>query len=177
MTAAYLSPDKERVQEKIRAIAPKPGQTALGDGLALGIDMAQSIPNRKKVVILLSDGVSNAGVISPDEAAGYARAAHIQVFTVGMGSSHPEVIGTDWLGNPQYTRLDEATLQAIAEETGGKYFRSVDERTLSEIYANLNREITREKEEVSVAWVFIIGAIILLSLEIWLRYGRGRIIQ
>ena len=58
------------------------GQTAIGDGLALGIDMAISIPNKKKVIILLSDGVNNAGVISPDEAIAFAQSNDIQVNVV-----------------------------------------------------------------------------------------------
>ena len=57
---AYLSEDKDRVQEKIAAIAPRSGETAIGDGLALAVDMAQSEPNKKSVIILLSDGVNNA---------------------------------------------------------------------------------------------------------------------
>lgn len=176
-TAAYLSPDKDRVREKLAGVTPRSGQTAIGDGLALAIDMAQSIPNKKNVVILLSDGVNNAGVISPDEAVRYANAANIQVFTVGMGSNQPVVLGYDWLGNPQYAQLDEATLQAIAEKTGGKYFKSVDDRTLNEIYGSLNREITREKEETSIRNIFFAGALVLLCIEFYLRYGRGRVIQ
>lgn len=175
-TAAYISPDKDRVAEKIRAVSPKTGQTALGDGLALGIDMAQSIPNRKKVVILLSDGVSNAGVVTPEEAAAFAKDAGIQVFTVGLGSEQPVVIGYDWLGTPQYAELDEATLQAIAAGTGGKYFRSVDETTLSQIYGSLSQEIRREKEDTSVKDIFIAAAIVLLCAGLYLRYGRGRIL-
>ncbi|MFA6331608.1 MAG: VWA domain-containing protein [Methanoregula sp.] len=176
-TAAYLSPDKDRVREKLAAVAPKSGQTAIGDGLALAIDMAKSIPNRKSVVILLSDGVNNAGVISPDEAITFAKASAIQVYTVGLGSSEPVVLGYDWLGNPQYAQLDEATLQSIAEKTGGKYFKSVDGQTLTEIYGSLNQQITRETEETSIKDLFIAGALVLLCIELWLRYGRGRIIQ
>jgi Ca-activated chloride channel family protein len=56
-TAAYLSPDKERVLQRLSAIGPKTGQTALGDGLTLAVEMADSLPNARKVVILLSDGV------------------------------------------------------------------------------------------------------------------------
>lgn len=176
-TVAYLSPDKERVRDKLSSVSAKSGQTAIGDGLALAIDMAKSIPNRKSVVILLSDGVNNAGVISPDEAVTFAKSAGIQVYTVGMGSSEPVVLGYDWFGNPQYAQLDEATLQSIASQTGGKYFKSVDGQTLREIYGSLNQQITREKEETSIKNVFIFGALVLLILELWLRYGRGRIIQ
>jgi len=176
-TAAYLSPDKDRVREKLNAVAARPGQTAIGDGLALAIDMAQSIPNRKNVVILLSDGVNNAGVITPDEAVTFAKDAKIQVFTVGLGSAQPTVLGYDWMGNPQYAELDEATLRSIAEKTGGKFFKSVDDKTLTEIYGGLNQEIKREKEETSIKDLFLCAGLILLLLELYLRYGRGRIIQ
>ncbi|EHQ34475.1 vWA domain-containing protein [Methanoplanus limicola] len=176
-TASYLTPDKERVIENLNDIMSKDGATAIGDGLALGINMADSIPNQKKVVILLSDGVNNAGVISPQEAEAYAKESNIQVFTIGMGSNQPVVLGYDWFGNPQYAELDEATLQEIADSTGGKYFKSVDDRTLSDIYSSLNSEIKREKEDTSIAFVFYIISAVLLLGEIYIRYGRGRIIQ
>lgn len=176
-TAGYLSPDKNRVIEKLRNIEPRTGRTALGDGLAMGIDMAESIPNRKKVVILLSDGVNNAGVITPAEAEQFAKSKGIQVFTIGLGSEQPAIMGYDWFGNPQYAELDEKTLRAIAQETGGKYYKSVNDRTLTEIYSNLNKEIKREKEETSIRNIFFIAAIISLLAELYLRYGRTRIIQ
>ncbi len=176
-TAAYLSPDKDRVRQKLAAIAPKPGQTAIGDGLTLAIDMARSVPNKKSVVILLSDGVNNTGMVTVDEAIKGAKDANIQVFTVGLGSAQPVVIGYDWLGNPQYADLDEATLRSIAENTGGRYFKSVDGQTLSEIYAGLNNEIVREPEETSIRDFFFAGSLILILIELFLRYGRGRIIQ
>jgi Ca-activated chloride channel family protein len=175
-TAAYLSPDKDRVRQKLAAVTPKPGQTAIGDGLTLAIDMARSIPNKKSVVILLSDGVNNTGMVTVDEAVAVAQDANIQVFTVGLGSAGPVVIGYDWMGKPQYAELDETTLRAIAEKTGGKYFKSVDGQTLSDIYRGLNKEIVHEQEETSVKDFFIAGALLLLVLELLLRYGRGRII-
>jgi Ca-activated chloride channel homolog len=176
-TAAYLGPDKDHVRQKLAAIAPRPGQTALGDGLALAIDMAQSVPDKRSVVILLSDGVNNAGTTTPDEAIALAKTAGIQVFTVGLGSADPVVIGYDFTGNPQYADLDETTLRNISEETGGHYFRSVDEKTLSAIYRNLNTDIVREPEETSIREIFFAGAIVLLLIELFLRYGPGRVIQ
>jgi Ca-activated chloride channel family protein len=175
-TAAYLSPDKDRVRQKLAAVTPKPGQTAIGDGLMLAIDMARSIPNKKSVVVLLSDGVNNTGMVTVDEAIAVAKDANIQVFTVGLGSAQPVVIGYDWLGKPQYAELDEATLRSVAEKTGGRYFKSVDGQTLSDIYSGLNKEIAREQEETSVKDYVIAGALILMLLEFFLRFGRGRII-
>ncbi len=176
-TASYLSPYKERVISKLKNIAPKEGKTAIGDGLSLGIDMATSIPNKKKVVILLSDGVNNAGVISPAEAVAFAKANKIQVHTIGLGSEGKVILGYDWFGNPQYAELDEATLQGIAEATGGNYFKSVDTKTLDEIYRNISEKIEREKEETSIKdWLFL-SALIVLLIQLYLRYGRKRIIQ
>ncbi len=176
-TAAYLSPFKDKVIEKLRSIAPRDGKTAIGDGLSLGIDMATSIPNKKKVVILLSDGVNNAGVISPAEAIAFAKANDIQVHTIGMGSDEQVVLGYDWFGRPQYAELDEKTLKAIAKETGGKYFKSVDDNTLDEIYKDISQDIEREKEEVSIKDWFFLAALLTLLIYMYLRYGGKRVIQ
>ncbi|MBS3778059.1 MAG: VWA domain-containing protein [Candidatus Thermoplasmatota archaeon] len=177
-TAAYLSPYKENVIEKLRGVVAKDGKTAIGDGLALGIDMASSIPNKKKVVILLSDGVNNAGVITPEQAVEFANLENIQVYSIGMGSEGKVVIGHNpWTGNPIYAELDEATLQMIAQETGGEYFKSVDGGTLDNIYENIGENIEREKEETNIEDWFFLAAIISLVIQFYLRYGKGRIIQ
>ena len=176
-TASYLSPFKERVIEKLRNIKRKDGQTAIGDGLSLGIDMAISIPNKKNVVILLSDGVNNAGVISPDKAIEFAISNNIQVYAIGMGSSGQVVLGYDWFGRPQYAELDEGTLIKIAESTGGKYFKSVDSKTLGDIYSNISDDIQREKEETNIKDWFFFFALVVLLIQMYLRYGKGRIIQ
>ena len=176
-TAAFLSPHKDRVIALLAGIAPREGQTAIGDGLSLGVEMATSIPNKKKVVILLSDGVSNAGVISPAEAVAFARANSIQVHAVGLGSDEDVVLGYDVFGRPQFAELDEATLQAIADRTGGRYFKSVDAQTLDEIYAEIGGEIEREEEETDVSrWLFA-AALAVFGAQVYMRYGRGRVIQ
>jgi len=176
-TAAYLSPNKDKVLEKLSNIAPTNGETAIGDGLSLGIDMATSIQNQKKVVILLSDGVSNAGVISTSEAISFAKSNNIQVYTVGLGSKGKTLVGYDFFGSPQYAELDENTLKSIADKTGGKYFKSVDIKTLNEIYQNISSDIKRETEETNIKDWFFIAALGFFFLQFYLRYGRGRIIQ
>ncbi|MGK0209015.1 MAG: Ca-activated chloride channel family protein [Patescibacteria group bacterium] len=176
-TASYLSPFKEKVSEKIKSIQLKQGKTAIGDGLALGIDMATSIPNKKKVVILLSDGVNNAGVISPNEAIQFAKDNSIQVYTVGMGSNTPTVLGYDWYGNPQYAELDESTLKLIAQNTNAKYFKSVDEETLEDVYKNISEEIEREEEETNIKDFFITLALLLFLVQLYFYYGKKRIIS
>jgi Ca-activated chloride channel family protein len=176
-TAAYLSPYKEKVAEKLKAVTQREGRTAIGDGLSLAVDMADSIPNKKKVIILLSDGVSNAGVVSPQEAAVFAKTSKIQVYSVGMGSADKTVLGYDWFGNPQYAELDESTLQQIAQITGGKYYKSVDTDTLDEVYDNIGKDIKREKEETSIAKWFFLAALLVLLAEMYVRYGAKRIVQ
>ncbi len=176
-TAAYLSPYKDRVLEKLRSIEAKEGKTAIGDGLAMGIDMASSIPNKKKVVILLSDGVNNAGVVSPELAIQYAQANNIQVYCIGMGSEGKVILGNDWFGNPIYAELDEQTLKNIAEQTGGQYFKSVSTSTLDNIYENIGENIEREPEETNIKDWFFVAAITLILIQFYYRYGKGRIIQ
>jgi Ca-activated chloride channel homolog len=176
-TAAYLSPSKGNVIDKLEAISPKQGRTAIGDGLLLGIDMATSIPNKRNVVILLSDGVNNDGVVQPAEAVSFAKSAQIQVNTIGMGSDGQAIIGYDMFGRPQYAELDEATLQAIAEQTGGMYYKSVDEKTLADIYSRISEDIEREKEDTSIKSLLIFSAILSLALEFYIRHGRYRILS
>ena len=176
-TAAYLSPYKEKVLDKLRSITLREGQTAIGDGLSMGVDMASSIPNKKKVVILLSDGVNNAGVISPEEAIQFSKQNKIQVYTVGMGSEEPVILGYDWFGRAQYAELDEETLKKIATETGGKYFKSVDKNTLDRIYKNIGQDIKREKEETNIKEWFFFSALMLFLIELYLRYSGKRVIQ
>ena len=176
-TAAYLSPYKDKVIEKLQDILPRDGQTAIGDGLSLGIDMAISVPNKQKVVILLSDGVSNAGVITPGEAIAFAKSNDIQVYTIGLGSENKVILGYDFFGRAQYADLDETTLKAIAENTGGKYFKSIDSETLENIYKNISKDIKREQEDTSIKdWLFA-TSLGLFLVQIYMRYGKGRIIQ
>ncbi|RLG29168.1 aerotolerance regulator BatA [Methanosarcinales archaeon] len=175
-TAAYLTPYKDKALEKLKTIEPRQGKTAIGDGLALAIDMATSIPNKKKVVILLSDGVNNAGVVSPAEAVQFAKTKKIQVNTVGMGSVEPVALGYDFFGRPQYAELDETTLKAIATETGGRYYKSVDDKTLDEIYSGISQKIKRVREETSVKDWFFGAALVVLLVYLYLIYGKYRII-
>jgi len=139
--------------------------------------MATSIPNKKRIVILLSDGENNAGVISPAESIEFAKTNEIQVYTIGIGSEEPVVLGYDFFGRPQYANLDEETLQRIAQQTEGQYFKAVDENTLQEIYKNIPETIKREEEFTSVKDYFIALGGILILIGFYLRYFGKRILQ
>ena len=112
-TISYLSPDKQKTINAVSSIQQGQGATAIGDGLSLGIDMSSSIPDKKSIVILLSDGVHNSGFVTPDEAIAYAKANNVQIHTIGLGSVEPVYLRDDIYGEPQYAELDEETLMKI----------------------------------------------------------------
>lgn len=175
-TPAYLSPDRGRVIEKLDLIEAGEDSTAIGDGLALAVDMAVSLPGRKGIVVLLSDGESNSGYISPASATEFAKEKDVLVYTVALGSDEPVLVSYDWANNPGYATVNEDVLREIAENTGGEFFRSVDEKTLEEIYSGLDEEILRETKDTPVGWIFILASGIVLVVEYLIRYGRRRLI-
>lgn len=171
-SASFFTALKERTLSKLASVQANDGRTAIGDGLALAVDMVTSVPNKKKVIILLSDGVSNSGIISPDEAIEFAKANDIQVYTIGMGSEEKTILGYDFFGRPQYAELDESTLIKIAESTGGKYFKAVDDATLNKIYEGISNDIEREKEDTSIKNWFIALAMFTIIVELYIRYSK-----
>ncbi|HBO58936.1 MAG TPA: BatB protein [Alphaproteobacteria bacterium] len=114
-------------------------QTAVGDALGLALKNMADLPAKSKVVVLLSDGVANAGVMKPLEAAEVARKAGVKVYTVGAGSDTVEMAGLfGMMQMPRGDEIDEETLKKIAEMTGGRYFRAKNTAELVEIYDDIN---------------------------------------
>jgi len=175
-TVSYLTPFKQKTIDDLQAIRQRDGATAIGDGLVLGVDMADSIPNKKKVVILLSDGDHNAGVVTPSEAVQYALQKKIQIHTIGMGSEEPVLLGTNIYGNPLYAELNEEELIAIAASANGNYYKSVDNNSLNEIFEDISDEIDRELEQVSIKDWFFIASAVILAANIYIIYGKYRIV-
>ena len=138
--------------------------------------MAASIPDKKGVVILLSDGVHNSGLITPQEAIEYAKINGVQIHTIGLGSLEPVYLRDDIYGEPQFAELDEETLVTIAEETGGSHYKSLDEKTLNDIFVNLSSNIEYEMEYSTIRDWFIAAAIGLLLIDAYIIYGRYRIV-
>jgi Ca-activated chloride channel family protein len=149
--------------------------TAIGLGLANAASMLQSSDATSKVIILLTDGVNNAGEIDPLTAAQAASALGIKVYTVG--AAHPGQVPvpvTDMFGQQrvvyQESSLDEDTLQKIADETGGLYFRAEDTEGLQQIYDRIN-ELEKSDVEVTVytqsqelmAYALVPALLLLLS--------------
>lgn len=168
---SFLNNDKGRAIEKTQSIKAG-GGTAIGDGLAMGVDMVTSIPNKKKLVIFLSDGEQTAGQISIDDAILYANSEEVIVYTIGVGSNENVVLGYDWFGRPQYAKLDEASLKKIAENTEGEYFRATDSLSLNEIYEKLPEKIKKEKELQSIYTWFVWLSIVLILGSFVLKYWK-----
>lgn len=128
------------------------GGTAVGMGLATALNRLRDSEAKSKVVILLTDGVSNAGMVQPLDAAQIAEQLGIRVYTIGVGTRGRALSPVSQYPNGQYrfdmvpVEIDEATLQQVATMTGAQYFRATDERKLQEIYAEIDRlERTRIK--------------------------------
>jgi Ca-activated chloride channel family protein len=151
--------------------------TAIGDGLATAINRLKDSKAKSKVVILLTDGMNNAGEIAPLTAAEIAKTFGIRVYTIGVGTrgTAPYPVQTPYGIRYQQMRvqIDEEVLQKIAAMTGGKYFRATNNRKLEEIYQEIDR---MEKSKIDVKQFskrqeeymrFALLAALLLLLE-WL---------
>ena len=118
--------------------------TAIGSALAAAINHLRTTAAKSKVVILLTDGVNNSGKIAPLAAAEAARALGVKVYTIGVGArGKVQIPVKDETGAVHVIMatvdVDEKTLQAMASETGGLFYRATDTDSLQKIYAQINR--------------------------------------
>ena len=117
--------------------------TAIGSGLATAVNRLRRAPDKSKVVLLLTDGENNKGLIDPRTAAATAAAFGIKVYTIGVGTIGEAPIPTGrGLGGFRYellpVRIDEPLLREIAAKTGGRYFRAKDTEALSRIFRQID---------------------------------------
>ena len=156
--------------------------TAIGMGLASSVKALANSEAKSKVIILLTDGENNAGYIQPMTAVEMAKTFNIKVYTIGVGSTTEARTPIDRLSDGTYdfdyrlVRIDEKLLQEIAEKTSGKYFRATDANSLKKVYNEID-QLEKTKMEIEVVekqseafFIFLLLAIIFLSLEIVLRY-------
>ena len=127
------------------AAGPAEDGTALGDGLALAIERLRESRAESKVVILLTDGVQNAGETTPRQAGELARTLGVKVYAIGAGTEGfaPVRVEDPLTGRTLLRRvpveIDEEALQEVAARTGGRYFRATDAEGLRHIYAEIDR--------------------------------------
>lgn len=155
--------------------------TAIGMGLATGVDRLRSSKAKSKVIILLTDGVNNTGLVDPLTALEIAKAYKVKVYTIGVGTIGKAPFPTTMAdGNVQMqmtdVQIDEPLMRKIASETGGKYFRATDNASLQNIYQEIDKlertkvEITSYKRFTEHFFPFAMIALAALLLEVVLRY-------
>jgi Ca-activated chloride channel family protein len=145
-------------------------ETAIGDAIGLGVKRLREAPGGEAVLILLTDGQNTAGAVSPRQAAELAAQTGLRIHTIGIGAERMRVrglLGTR-LVNPS-ADLDEATLRAIAETTGGRYFRARSREDLEDVYARLDElePVAGESHvvrPVTALYPWPLGVALLLSL-------------
>jgi len=125
--------------------------TAIGSGLATGVDRLRNSQSASKVLLLLTDGENNGGLIDPKTAKEIAKTYGVRVYTIGVGSEgyarQPVQTPFGIVVQQEKVSIDEKLLTEIATETGGQYFRARDNRALDQIYASIDQ---MEKSKVEI---------------------------
>jgi Ca-activated chloride channel family protein len=133
------------LNEAVIGLAGK--ETAIGDAIGLAVKRLEQSDGQSRVLILLTDGANTAGEVDPVSAAGVAADQGLRIHTIGIGAD--EMLVRSLFGNRRVNPsadLDEKTLKAIAEGTGGRYFRARDSEALAEIYRLLDQLEPVERE-------------------------------
>jgi len=166
--------------ERVSVAAAADDGTAIGSAIAACVNRLRLTPAKSKVVILLTDGVNNTGKISPLAAAEAAKAMGVKIYTIGVGvRGYAPIPIRDAAGNTQVINakvdVDEKTLQAVADETGGNFYRATDTDSLQKIYEQINRfEKTAqtvqkfERTEELYPWA-LIPSLAILGLSLTLQ--------
>jgi len=177
----WLQQNLERVST---ALAGEDG-TAIGSAIAASVNRLRTTNAKSKVVILLTDGMNNTGKISPLAAAEAAKAMGVKVYTIGVGVRGMAPIPMhDQAGNTRIMMdkvdVDEKTLQAVARETGGNFYRATDTDSLQKIYEQINRLETTaqtvqkfEHVEELYSWA-LIPSVVILGFGLLLQHTRFR---
>ncbi len=154
--------------------------TAMGDGLATAINRIKDSKSKSKVIILLTDGVNNAGAVDPLSAAEIAHQYGITLYTIGVGTRGRALFPVKTPFGTQYieeeVEIDDAVLKKMAAITkGGTYFRATDARTLKSIFHQIDNmekskiDVTQYDSTKEEFFIFLLIAVICLGLEILLR--------
>jgi len=159
--------------------------TAIGSALTTCVNRLRDQPSKSKVIVLLTDGMNNAGAVAPQTAAETARAMGVKVYTIAAGSKgEAPVRMKDKFGRQQIVMakvdVDEETLRKIAAETGGRFFRATDTDSLKKIYSEIDRmekttHQVKKFEKYRELFAFaVVPSLLLLGLSLGLEQTRFR---
>jgi Ca-activated chloride channel family protein len=150
--------------------------TAIGSAIGIAVKRLKDLKSKSKVIILLTDGRSNAGSLVPIQAAQTAKTFGIKIHTIGVGTKGKAPFLVNSVFGQRYVYqevdIDEATLKEISQITGGQYFRATDLESLKNIYDQIDQ---MEKSEVKVIdhseytelfYYFLLSGLLLLFLEV-----------
>lgn len=153
--------------------------TAIGDAIGLAVKRLRDRPAQSRVLVLITDGANNAGELDPLVAAQLAADENIRIYTIGIGADPQQIGPRGFLGFNPSLDLDEGNLTAIAEKTGGLYFRARDAEELASISQALDALEPVEQEDTlsrntQALYAWPLALALLLSLlfsarEIWPR--------
>lgn len=122
-------------------------ETAIGDAIGLAVKQLRDRPQASRVLVLITDGMNNAGELTPEKAAELAANEQLKIHTIAIGSKQRIVQTAFGSAMSVYNgEIDEKALKAVAEKSGGNYFRAYDSRELADIYRHIDR---LEKHEES----------------------------
>lgn len=177
LTQCPLTSDHTTLKTFIERLQPgmiPQNGTAIGNGIAASTNRLKDIPGKSKVVILLTDGRSNAGEIEPLQAAELAANYGLRVYAIGVGTDEGGSLSAlvGGMGG-----IDMETLSAVAKRTGGKAFRATNNEGLTEIYAEIDRleRVKREeKPEILYRELMVVPGLIAFALLLFLTAGRWR---
>lgn len=145
--------------------------TSIGDAIGLAVKRLQDVPAKGRIIILLTDGANNSGVLAPLKAAELAQNDKIKIYTIGLGSEAPiRAMANDMFIPNASADLDEDTLKKMADMTGGRYFRATDTQTLQAIYKTINQLEVSSQEQATIRpqkdyYPWFLGCALLLALS------------
>lgn len=187
-TRVPLTLDYDILSESVSSIST---QENLKQGTAIGVALANAVARlkdsaaRSRIIILLTDGDNNSGVIHPDQGLEIAKGFGIKVYTIAVGvtgQTRLPVIMTDAFGNkikryqPFYSRVDDDLLNKIATETGGKYYRADSTDTLKQVFSDIDRlekskvEVNRYVKYSELFSTYLLWALMIYALQFVLSY-------
>ena len=156
--------------------------TAVGSAIGIAVKRLKDLDAESKVIVLLTDGRNNAGLISPEQATKIAKTYGIKIYTIGVGTNGKVPFMVDTLLGKryvyQYVDIDENSLKKIAKKTGAQYFRATNRKSLKNIYEQIDKLETSEvkiKEHTDFTELFslfLISSLTFLMLEILITNTR-----